>query len=276
VYVKDLHGAVAVVTGGGSGIGAATARSLAARGTAIAVLDVNAKRAEQTCDEIRDAGGHAIAVGCDVRSDQAWAEARDVVQSELGRADILMNNAGGIIAGDPLEIPLQDYHDAFDLNVLSALRGVRTFAPAMIETGSGHVVNTASTAGLYPYSWDRTPYSSTKAALISLTYALHLYLVPKGVGVTCFCPGAVATRIAEGTTFVGGRRALQGAGLSRVPAEDVGELVVEEGVVKGAAFLTTHPEAVDSFQALATDPGGFLAATLERIGSHTIERPGES
>ena len=88
-----------------------------------------------------------------------------------------------------------------DVNLLSVVRSFHVFLPILLEQGSGHIVNTASTAGLFAYAFERLPYTATKAAVVGVSEALALYLRPKGIGVSCLCPGPVATNIGEQITF---------------------------------------------------------------------------
>src|SRR5581483_7506723 len=132
------------------------------------------------------------------------------------------------------------------------------FLPLLLERGEGHVVNTASTNGLFSYSYDRLPYTATKSAVVGLTEALALYLKPRGVGVSCLCPGPVATNIVESIAFHGDLSGVRGPDLELLDPAVVGDLVVD--AVRGDRFLVlTHPQVRDIMMRRAADPDGFLA-----------------
>lgn len=165
--IEDLNGCVAVVTGGASGIGLSTARALAAAGAAVVIADIHDERMRSACDEITAGGGRAIGCRCDVASDDDVAALRAAAVETFGAVDIVMNNVGILMLGAPENIPLAAWERTFNVNVLSVARSIHAFLPEMLERGRGHIVNTASTAGLWGYSPDRIPYASSKAAVIA-------------------------------------------------------------------------------------------------------------
>ena len=97
-----------------------------------------------------------------------------------------------------------------DINLMSVVRSLTVFLPSLLGQGSGHIVNTASTAGLFPYGYDRLPYTTTKHAIVGLSESLAVYLRPRGIGVSCFCPAGVMTNIVEQITFYGEPRPPRG------------------------------------------------------------------
>jgi NAD(P)-dependent dehydrogenase (short-subunit alcohol dehydrogenase family) len=205
-----------------------------------------------------------MGVACDVGSDEAFARLRSAVLGEFGRVDVVMNNVGVIAAGLPEQIPLSEWERVVNVNLLSVVRSNAAFLPLLLEQGSGHVVNTASTAGLYAYAYERLPYSATKGAVVALSEALALYLRPRGVGVTCLCPGPVATNIGEFVTFSGERVPMRGPGLPSVTPEHVGELV-RDAILDNRFLLLTHPEVHEVLVGRATDPEGFLASQIVKL-----------
>src|SRR5205823_13949935 len=114
-----------------------------------------------------------------------------------------------IAKGLPLEIPIDAWSSIIDINLLGTVRVLRAFLPGLLEQGSGHVVTTGSTAGLFPYAFDRLPYAATKAAVVAFTESLALYLRPRGIGVTCFCPAGVITNIVEEIRVYGTQTSVQ-------------------------------------------------------------------
>ncbi|HMJ16352.1 MAG TPA: SDR family oxidoreductase [Polyangiaceae bacterium] len=183
---------VAIVTGGASGIGRALSEELARRGVEVVVADIDPKLAEQVAAEIRAQQGRAVAKLLDVRDAEAFARlARETVE-RTGRIDYLFNNAGIGRSGEISSYALKDWDDVLDVNVRGVAYGVQAVYPLMIARGSGHIINTASTAGLIS-----TPglggYSATKHAVVGLSKALRIEAKAHGVNVSVFCPGVIRT-----------------------------------------------------------------------------------
>ncbi len=194
--MSSIDRSVAVITGAGSGIGRATAHALAERGATVCVSDLDAQRAETVAAKIMALGEARSAHVATSRDDDVAALASTVL-STFGRVDIVMSNVGVIAKGLPLAIPMDAWSAVIDVNLLGTVRVVQAFLPSLLDQGSGHVVTTGSTAGLFPYAFDRLPYTATKAGIVALTESLALYLRPRGIGVTCFCPAGVITNIVE-------------------------------------------------------------------------------
>jgi len=199
----EIRDAVAVVTGGASGIGRATVRELSRRGARVVVADIHEDRLEEVRVEIEEAGGRVLTVRCDVAYDDQVEHLRNEALEEMGRVDIVMNNAGVVAMGPPETMTMQDWDWILQVNLYGVIRGVRAFLPHMLERGSGHIVNTASLAGLFAYAWDSVPYITGKFAVAGFTEALALYAKPLGVGVSLVCPGLVDTNLGETARFVG-------------------------------------------------------------------------
>lgn len=199
----EIRDAVAVVTGGASGIGRATVRELAQRGARVVVADVHEDRLEEVRVEIEEMGGRVLTVRCDVAFDDQVEHLRNEALEEMGRVDIVMNNAGVVAMGPPERMTMEEWDWILQVNVYGVIRGVRAFLPHMLERGSGHIVNTASLAGLFAYAWDSVPYITGKFAVAGFTEALALYARPLGVGVSLVCPGLVDTNLGETARFVG-------------------------------------------------------------------------
>jgi len=250
-----IGGAVAVITGGGSGIGRATAHALAERGAQVVVTDLDHDRAAAVAGEL---GDRAIAVRCDVTSIADLQTAREAALERFGHVDIVMNNVGILAVGDVEDIPLEAWERVIDVNLLSVVRSNLVFLPLLLEQGAGHVVNTASTAGLLPYGFDRLPYTATKHAVVGLSESLALYLRPRGIGVSCLCPAGVATNIVEQITFYGEPKPPRGPSLPVVDAASVGELVAD-AITAGRFLVLTTPEVVDELRERAADVDAYLA-----------------
>ncbi len=251
----DLSSAVAVITGAGSGIGRATARSLARRGARVVVTDIDPDRATVVAAEL---GEQAAAARCDVTSIADLEAARDLARDRFGRIDVVMNNVGILAIGAVEDIPLEAWQRIIDVNLLGVVRSNLVFLPGLIKQGSGHIVNTASTAGLLPYGFDRLPYTATKHAVVGLSESLAVYLRPRGIGVTCLCPAGVATNIREQITVYGDPRPPRSPSFPIVDADSVGELVA--GAIEADRFLVlTAPEAAGELRERAADMDAYLA-----------------
>ena len=184
--MPELDGRVAVITGGASGIGAATARRFAAEGAAVAVIDRDPAGAEAVADEI---GGRAHAL--DVRDGDAVEHAVSQIVGALGRIDVLVNNAG---TGDLRPLHTVDdkvWHRLIDVNLTGTFNATRSVVPHMLEAGRGTIVNNASLSGLMP-TRNEAAYSAAKAGVIALTKSGALEYGPT-VRVNCVAPGHVRT-----------------------------------------------------------------------------------
>ncbi|MEU1183236.1 SDR family oxidoreductase [Streptomyces sp. NPDC005820] len=252
----DLHNAVAVVTGAGSGIGRAAAHAFARRGARVVVTDLVAERAHAVADEIGDA--QAVATGCDVTGLDDLDAVRKLALDRFGRIDLVMNNVGILAVGAVEDIPLDAWQRVVDVNLLGVVRSNLVFLPHLLQQGSGHVVNTASTAGLLPYGFDRLPYTATKHAVVGLSEALALYLRPRGIGVSCLCPAGVATNIVEQITFYGRPAPPHGPDFPVLDADSVGELVAD-GVAQDRFLILTAPQAADELREHGADVDAYLS-----------------
>jgi NAD(P)-dependent dehydrogenase (short-subunit alcohol dehydrogenase family) len=254
----DLANAVAVITGAGSGIGRAAAHSFARRGSRVVVTDIDGDRAATVAAELADQG---VGARCDVTSVADLEAARDLALERFGRVDLVMNNVGVLAVGPVEAIPIEAWERTVDINLFGLVRSNLVFLPLLLDQGSGHIVNTASTAGLLPYGFDRLPYTATKHAVVGLSESLALYLRPRGIGVSCLCPAGVATNILEQITFYGEPAPPRGPSFPVLDAETVGELVAD-GVSEDRFLILTAPEAADELR----EHGADIDAYLSRLG----------
>jgi NAD(P)-dependent dehydrogenase (short-subunit alcohol dehydrogenase family) len=242
----ELQGKVAVVTGGASGIGRATALELARRGCDVMVSDIHDERMAEVVGEVEALGRRAVAQRCDVRSDAEVDALRAAAHDAFGRVDVLMNSPGVSLLSAVENTPTEDWQWILDVNLLGFVRSCRAFLPAMIEQRSGHIVNVASVAGLYAYSYDAIPYITSKFGCYGFTEGLAVYLRPRGIGVSVLCPGLVHTNLAENARIVGVED--PGSFLHFPPhmqrgvePAEVGRVVCD-GIEAEHFLLLTHPE----------------------------------
>ncbi|RDH79720.1 SDR family NAD(P)-dependent oxidoreductase [Mycolicibacterium moriokaense] len=259
----NLDGAVAVLTGAGSGIGRATAFAFAQRGASVVVSDRSEERVTAAVQQISALDRPVIGLPVDVTAEAELQKLRDAALERFGRIDLVMNNVGVLAIGAPETLPDEAWARTIDVNLFSVARSNRVFLPGLIAQGSGHVVNTASASGLLSYGFDRLPYVASKHAIVGLSEALATYLGPKGVGVTCLCPSGVITNILEGITTYG-----EAALTPRAPnhqivtAEDVGRLTAD-AVEEGRFLVVTAPEVLDELVSRASDIEAYIQAGIE-------------
>jgi len=190
VSFADKH---AVVTGGGSGIGAALCRALDLAGAHVVCTDVDAAAAERVTSTL---SARARAARLDVTDSAAVQAVVDDVVARAGRLDLMFNNAGIVWGGDTELLTLDQWNAIIDVNLRGVVHGVAAAYPQMLRQGHGHIVNTASMAGLTA-AGQVTSYVATKHAVVGLSMALRSEAVPRGVGVLVVCPAAVETPILD-------------------------------------------------------------------------------
>jgi NADP-dependent 3-hydroxy acid dehydrogenase YdfG len=239
--MKDLEERIVVVTGAASGIGRATSLAFARAGARLHLVDIDADGLEEVRAEL-GAGATCHVVDC--TDPEAVHDLAGAVHAAHGRTDVLVNNAGVCVGGPVEKLSLEDWKWITDINYWGVVNGVRAFVPRMIELGSGHIVNTASMAGLVglPYV---VPYCATKFAVVGLSEALSAELDHHGIRVTVICPGAVRTGVMKNARLAlpGGWHERVVRGLERWAAdpERIARLIVK-AVRKERSFVIAGRE----------------------------------
>ena len=193
--MKDLNGKVVVITGAASGIGLEMARAFAREGMKLALADINAKGLEEVRERFESTGQAVYTQVVDVSKKEQVKDLCDKVYEKMGRVDVLCNNAGIATAGKFEKLPMESWEKIMGINLWSVIYGCHYFYPRMIaQGGGGHIVNTASGAGLGPLPL-MTAYCCTKFAVEGFSETLRAEAALHRIGVTAVCPGIVKTNI---------------------------------------------------------------------------------
>jgi NAD(P)-dependent dehydrogenase (short-subunit alcohol dehydrogenase family) len=198
--MDQLSGKVAVITGAASGIGLALAQRCASEGMRVVMADVEQPALESAGERIGASGASVITAVTDVASPESVDALARLVDERLGPVDLLCNNAGVIVGGLSWDLSVQSWEWVLGVNLWGVVNGIRAFVPRMVERGIGHVVNTASVAGLLA-SPGIASYNASKHAVVAISETLHheLAMVAPGVRVSVLCPGFVRTQIMNAT-----------------------------------------------------------------------------
>jgi NADP-dependent 3-hydroxy acid dehydrogenase YdfG len=196
---SSVSGKIAFVTGGASGIGAALTTKLVDGGAEVWIADRQIGPAQELAQRL-NGGAKAHAIELDVRDYPSFERAVAEVVQQSGRIDYLFNNAGIFAGGEVDSYTLDDWNDVFDVNLRGVAHGIHAVYPIMIQQHSGHIVNTASMAGLIA-SPGTASYTATKHAVVGISKALRVEAQRHGVQVSVFCPGAIRTPILSGGKY---------------------------------------------------------------------------
>jgi len=236
---------VAIVTGGGSGIGEALCRELARRGAQVIVADIDGEGARRVAATITQAGGQASACTVDVSRELDVRHLIEQTADKHGRLDYLFNNAGIVIEGDARDLTIDHWRRVLDVDLYGVLYGMLAAYPIMAKQGFGHIVNTASADAFFADPGN-APYCTAKHAIIGLSLSLRLEGMDLGVKVSAVCPGYVRTNIFENAFVVNmpakaamhGRAREQAADLPRrMMTPDRAALVILKGVARNKPVI---------------------------------------
>ena len=254
--MRELGGKVCVITGGAGGIGMALARRFRAAGMRIVLGDVEAPALDKAVAEL---GDDVLGVSCDVTSPESNEVLRDAAIERFGAVHVVCLNAGVAPMGMLLDTPLDAWRWTVDVNLMGVVHGMRTFGPGLVEQGEGHLVFTASAAGL-----SSTPalgtYSASKHAVVGLAATLRDELAATGVGVSVLCPGVLRSGIFDSERN------------RPVDLPGVGHVAPEEIVTAYKAYLAQAPDpavAADAVHDAVVDDRLFVLPSPEVSGMIT-------
>jgi 2-keto-3-deoxy-L-fuconate dehydrogenase len=250
----DLKGKTTVVTGAGSGIGAAIARVFARQGATIWAVDREAASAAATADAITRAGGHAKPHTCDVSDEQSVRALFDAVTAGGARVDILVNNAGIAHVGTIEQTTPDDLDRLYRVNVFGVYLCARAAVPIMLRQGGGVILNMASIAALIGIP-DRFAYSMTKGAVLTMTRSIAVDYVKRGIRCNCICPARVHTPFVDGYLAKNypGREAEMMKTLSEY--QPIGRMGQPEEIAQLALYLCSDEASFVTGQAYPIDGG---------------------
>jgi NAD(P)-dependent dehydrogenase (short-subunit alcohol dehydrogenase family) len=253
-----LQDKVAIVTGAGSGIGAASARRFAAEGAHVVVADIRLRKADEVAAEIVREGGTAVGCEVDVSKDDSVAAMVATAVDVYGGLDVLFNNAGTLRPGTAVELSVADWDLVMAVNVRSVFLGAKYAVPAMMARGGGSIVNTASVSGLHG-DGGAVVYAASKAAVINLTRALSTDHAPDGIRVNAICPGTILTPPVE--RMMSDPAVLQ----LNVDAHALGRLGQPEEIAAVAAWLASDESSFVTGEAITVDGGLHARSPLGRL-----------
>jgi len=249
-----LEGKVALITGGNSGIGSATASLLATEGASIALTGRNPERGEEVARSINDAGGTAMFIRSDVRSASDCRQAVDKTLERFGRIDVLFNNAGVFHPKTVPDCTEEEWDETIDSSLKGAFLMSKYSLPGMIERGSGSIIHTSSGWGILGGD-HAAAYCAAKGGLVVMTKAMAIDHGPQGIRVNCVCPGDVETPMLPDDAE---KRGMSWddyiAGASDRPLGRVG---TSDEIARAVLFLASEDASFITGEALVVDGGGI-------------------
>jgi len=265
--MSRLDGKVALVSGGARGIGAETARKMAAAGATVIIGDVLADNARQTAREISNAGGKVLALALDVAKEVAWTAAVAEATKQFGKLDILVNNAGIFLGKDLMDVTTEEWSRLVSVNMMGVWLGTKVCAPALAESGrsSRHgsaIVNVSSIVGIVGGQLDAL-YSMTKGGVTLFTKSAALSFAGKGwkIRVNSIHPGVIETDMGAQTFAARARQAgndVESARNVAMKAHPIGRLGVAEDIALAIVFLASDDAGFMTGSAMVVD-GGLTA-----------------
>ncbi len=264
--MEHLVGKVAVVTGAGSGIGKALAERFVAEGMKVVLADLDEVRLRSVEAQLTEVGGDVFPVVVDTALEESVQALAAKALDRYGAAHVLCNNAGVVGTGDPWTGPMSVWEWVVGINLYGVIHGIRAFLPIMQEQGDGHIVNTASMAGLVAMP-GAAPYNVTKHGVVALSEGLFIELKAMGspVGVSVLCPGFVRTELMDTMTWAG--RLGEQPAASVNPMTQFVDQMLRDGVNAGMPASEVAGQVVDAIKAEQ-----FWILTHSDYGDAPIER----
>jgi meso-butanediol dehydrogenase / (S,S)-butanediol dehydrogenase / diacetyl reductase len=250
-----LDGRVAVVTAGGSGIGASTVRRFALEGASVVIADLSGTRAEKVTAEVKTNGGKAVCLKMDASDPDGVQAAIKLALDTYGRLDIMFNNAGMAEVAPVEDISLESWNRVLAVTLTSTFLGIKYSLPIMRKQGRGAIVNTASISGTRG-DYGMASYNAAKAGVINLTRSAALENAKHNIRVNCVCPGAINTRAPE---LLGKDKADEFRRIQRA-AHPIGRMGEPEEIANTVLFLASDEASFITGAAIVAD-GGVTAST---------------
>jgi NAD(P)-dependent dehydrogenase (short-subunit alcohol dehydrogenase family) len=249
---------VAIVTGGGAGIGQASATAFAREGAKVVIADIDEKAATRTVQEITSAGGKAIFIRCDISKGVDVESMVDRTVREFGGVDVLHNNAGVVRYGTVVEMSEKDWDFILNINLRGSFLTCKHVIPQMKKRGGGAIVNTAS---VQAFASQRTvaAYSASKGAIVSFTKTVALDHAPDNIRCNCIAPGSVHTPMLESAANLFAKENPQQAMVDWGKLHPLGRVARPEEVANLALFLSCEDSSFCTGACFTVD-GGLLAA----------------
>ena len=246
--MDELSGKVAVITGGASGIGRAMADRFASEGMRLVLADIDEVTMRSTEAALAEGGAEVMAVLCDTSSEAEVQSLAEQAMRRFGGAHVLCNNAGVVGKGDAWRGPMSNWEWVVGINLYGVVHGIRAFLPIMEDQGEGHIVNTASVAGLVAVP-GAAPYNVTKSAVVALSEGLFIELVTTGspVRVSALCPAFVKTNLMAGQTW--NPKLGDEPGAPQTPMTQMMDQFLQEGVETGIDPAEVAAQVVDAIRA---------------------------
>ena len=264
-----------LITGAGSGLGAAMARIYAERGAQVAVVDIQLERAEDTIAALPQVDGGHLALTADVGSDASMEALRDTIEHKWGGLNVLVNNAGVASGGEIVAITPAEWDRVLNINLMGVVRGCRLFVPMLLRQSGGLVINTASFAGLAGAP-TLGAYGVSKAGVVALSESLNAEMKMHGGHCSVLCPSFFQTRLLE-SCAPGQEEVRQFAGRlmkkGRLNADDVARYAIDEAQ-SGRFLLLPHPDTRRRWWLKRWFPGFYYRAT-ERYFAQMRQRAGQ-
>jgi NAD(P)-dependent dehydrogenase (short-subunit alcohol dehydrogenase family) len=271
--MRDFGAKVVAITGAGSGLGREIALAFARRGARLALADIDEGRALTVKGEIEALGNQVASWVVDVSRERDVQDFCDAVYREMGRVDVLCNNAGVMVAGQVGDISIEDWKRIVDINLLGVIYGCHAFIPRMKEQGGGHVINVASSAWFAALP-EQAPYNATKAAVVGLSETLWTELAPSRIGVTVACPLSFNTNLMEsarvGSDFINNfyRSSFSAA---RMSAADIAGSIIR-AVERNRLYVYPQPSAKLLWVTKRLFPGQYLGV-MHRLNRWGLGKP---